>query len=306
MRGQRPAILDRPGARSVRGSIAGMRSRPACLLALALVTLLGARVARAADLPIFDAHIHYNRGDWDAYTPERALSILARAGVRRALVSSTPDDGTLALYEKSPAGIVPFLRPYRTSADMATWAHSAAVQAYVEERLKRGVHRGIGEFHLSAADAGAPVVRRVAELAREGDLFLHAHVDEVTMEKLLTLYPEVRLLWAHAGMSSSAATVGRLLGRYPKLWVELALRSDVAPGGALAADWRDVFLRYPDRFLVGTDTWVTPRWQEIGPSMRAVQDWLAQLPPDVAERIAHGNGERLFPARPAPATSSPR
>jgi hypothetical protein len=28
-----------------------------------------------------------------------------------------------------------------------------------------------------------------------------------------------------------------------------------------------------------------------------VQDWLAQLPPEVAARIAHGNGERLFPAR---------
>ena len=48
------------------------------------------------------------------------------------------------------------------------------------------------------------------------------------------VYAEVastRLLWAHAGMSSSAATVGRLLDRYPMLWVELALRTDVAPGG---------------------------------------------------------------------------
>lgn len=279
-----------------------MRSlpRPACGVLLGvLVSLLGLgpRGAAAADLPIFDAHIHYSRPDWDAYTPERALSILARAGVRRAIVFSTPDDGTLKLYEKSPAGIVPFLRPYRTPADLGTWARSAEVQAYVEQRLKRGVYRGIGEFHLSAADADAPVVRRVAELAREGGLFLQAHVDEVTVEKLLTLYPDVRILWAHAGMSSTAATVGRLLDRYPRLWVELALRSDVAPGGTLATDWRAEFLRHSDRFLVGTDTWVTPRWEQIRDSMRAVQDWLAQLPPEVAARIAHGNGERLFPAR---------
>jgi predicted TIM-barrel fold metal-dependent hydrolase len=262
-----------------------------------VVALLSSVRPAAAQLPIFDAHIHYSRPDWDAYTPERALSILAQAGVRRAIVSSTPDDGTLKLYEKSPKAIVPFLRPYRTRDDMSGWARSAEVQAYVEERLKRGVYRGIGEFHLSAADADAPVMRRIAELAKRDDLFLQAHVDDATIEKLLTLYPGVRFLWAHAGMSAPAGTVRGLLDRYPKLWVELSLRSDVAPGGTLAPDWRELFLRYPERFMVGTDTWVTSRWEQIRESMRAVQDWLGQLPPVVAEQIAHGNGERLFPSR---------
>ena len=85
-----------------------------------------------AELPIFDAHIHFSQPDWDVYTPERALSILARAGVRRAIVSSTPDDGTLKLYDRAPKGIVPFLRPYRTRGDMSTWTRDPAVAAYVE------------------------------------------------------------------------------------------------------------------------------------------------------------------------------
>jgi hypothetical protein len=51
--------------------------------------------AQAQDFPIFDAHIHYSRPDWQAFTPEQILAILDRAGVQRALVSSTPDDGTL-------------------------------------------------------------------------------------------------------------------------------------------------------------------------------------------------------------------
>src|SRR5881628_2113683 len=119
-------------------------------LLLALAVVLGAAAPAAAQLPIFDAHIHYSRPDWDAYSPERALSLLAQAGVRRAIVSSTPDDGTLKLYEKSPASIVPFLRPYRTREDMSGWPRDSTVQAYVEERLKRGIYRGIGEFHLSA------------------------------------------------------------------------------------------------------------------------------------------------------------
>jgi predicted TIM-barrel fold metal-dependent hydrolase len=260
------------------------------LLLLALPT-----VAYAETLPIFDAHIHYSRPDWDALSPERVLTILRDANVRRAIVSSTPDDGTLKLYEKAPAVVVPFLRPYRSRDDMVSWAGDPAIAAYVEERLKRGVYKGVGEFHLSAGDADAPVVKRVAELAGQHNLFLQAHVDDVTVEKLLTLYPRVRILWAHAGMSASAATVGRLLDRFPTLWIELSLRSDVAPGGALDPDWRALFLRHPDRFMVGTDTWVTSRWESLVEGMRDVQRWLAQLPPEVAEKIAYRNGDRLFP-----------
>jgi len=262
------------------------------LLVLALFPL----VASAAELPIFDAHVHYSRPDWDVYSPERALSILAAAGVRRAIVSSTPDDGTLKLYEKSPKTVVPFLRPYRTRDDMGSCHSDPAIQAYVEDRLKRGIYRGIGEFHLSAADAGRPTVKRVAELAAERDLFLQAHVDDVTIEKLLTLYPKARLLWAHAGMSAPASTVARLLERFPKLYVELALRTDVASGGKLDPEWRAVFVKFPDRFMVGTDTWVTSRWEVMRDYHRDVQAWLAQLPRDVAEAIAWKNGDRLFPA----------
>src|SRR5258705_5758528 len=139
---------------------------------LALAAVLGAAVPAAAQLPIFDAHIHYSRPDWDAYTPERVLSILAAAGVRRAIVSSTPDDGTLKLYEKAPKGIVPFLRPYRTRGDIGSWHNDSGVATYVEEPLKPGSYRGIGELHLTAADVGAPVVKRVAELAAERGPFL--------------------------------------------------------------------------------------------------------------------------------------
>ena len=270
------------------------------LLLATCLLVLGTAAHAAAELPIFDAHVHYSRPDWDVYSPERALSILTAAGVRRAIVSSTPDDGTLKLYEKAPKTVVPFLRPYRTRDDMGKWHSDPGVQTYVEERLKRGIYRGIGEFHLSVAEAGGPTVKRVAELAAERDLFLQAHVDDATIKKLLTLYPKARFLWAHAGMSAPASTVGRLLERFPKLYVELALRTDVASGGQLDPEWRAVFVKYPDRFMVGTDTWVTSRWEVMRDYHRDVQTWLAQLPPEVAEAIAWKNGERLFPTPAGP------
>jgi hypothetical protein len=264
---------------------------------LVAILALGPPAAAIADeLPIFDAHIHYSQPDWAAIPPEEALAILERAGIRRALVSSTPDDGTLKLYERAPDRVVPFLRPYRTRDDMSGWSRDPDVQSYVEQRLARGIYKGIGEFHLSASDVEAPVVKRFAELAAARQLFLHAHVDDVAVEKMLQLYPRTRILWAHAGMSASPATVGRLLDRFPMLWVELSIRADVAPGGTLDPGWRAVFLRHPDRFMVGTDTWVTSRWNSVVEVTRQTRAWLGQLPRDVAEKIAYQNAERLFGA----------
>jgi hypothetical protein len=248
----------------------------------------------AQDLPIFDAHIHYSRPAWEPYSPEAALSILDRAGVSRALVSSTPDDGTLRLYEKAPWRIVPFLRPYRSREDMAGWTKNLDILAYVEERLKRGIYRGIGEFHIGPGDAASPVIVGLHRLAASRKLFLHAHTDEVAVEELLRLQPEVPVLWAHAGMVSSPETVGRLLDRYQNLWVELALRLDVAPEGRLDPVWRSLFLRFPDRFMVGTDTWVNSQWEALPEILNRFRVWLRQLPPEVASKVASENAERLF------------
>lgn len=275
-----------------------MRGTPLALLLLFVAAgFAGAQGgAGAAPYRLFDAHIHYSKPDWDVYSPERVLSILAGAGIVRAIVSSTPDDGTLELYRRAPAGIVAFLRPYRTPADMSTWTRDPAVQAYVEQRLASGVYRGIGESHFGIADVGAPVVRRFAELAAQRDLFLQCHVDAATIDRMATTYPSVKLLWAHAGMSADPTTVGRLLDRWPRLWVELSIRDgDVAPGGRLDPAWRALFERHPDRFMVGTDTWTTSRWERVRDNARREQHWLGQLAPDVAAKIAFDNGDRLFP-----------
>ena len=138
-------------------------SRLSVLLALSFA-LLPAPMS-AQDLPLFDAHIHYNQPDWSVYTPEAILGLLDKTGVRWAIVSSTPDQGTIRLYERAPSRIVPVLRPYRTRADMGTWTTDTSILPYVQDRLKRGIYKGLGEFHLSAAQAKDPVVKEFAALA---------------------------------------------------------------------------------------------------------------------------------------------
>lgn len=276
-----------------------MRSRPTRLGTLAiLLAFLGAGVASAdaGHLPIVDTHLHYSRDSWSAQTPEQVLAILDGAGVRKAFVSSTPDDGTLLLHAAAPDRVVPVLRPYRESGELGSWHQDPSVVPYLEARLARGIYRGIGEFHLSGVEALAPVVRRVAELAAQHGLFLHCHCDAGAAEMLLGLVPGVRVLWAHAGMSAGAETVAALLDRFPHLFVELALRGDVAPGGTLDPVWRALFVRHADRFMVGTDTWVASRWAELPGVQAATRGWLGQLPPEVGTRLASENAERL--ARP--------
>jgi hypothetical protein len=259
----------------------------ACLLSLLILPL------RAQDLPLFDAHIHYSQTDWPSYSPEAILALLDKTGVRWAIVSSTPDDGTLRLHEKAPGRIVPVLRPYRARADMGTWTTDASIVPYVQERLKRGIYKGLGEFHLSAAQAADPVVRELAALGARHGLFLYAHTDGAGIEEFLRLYPQVRWLWAHAGLGEPFEVVARVVDRNPALMSELSLKSEVASNGKLDLRWRDLFLRHPDRFLVGTDTWVTSQWDRFSQIQTALRAWLGQLPRDVAEKLAYRNAQQF-------------
>jgi predicted TIM-barrel fold metal-dependent hydrolase len=77
----------------------------------------------------------------------------------------------------------------------------------------------------------------------------------------------------------------------------LSYRSGIVDGsGKLTAAWRTLFERFPDRFLLGSDTWINERWERYGEIMAGYRAWLAQLPPKIAAQIANGNAKALFPA----------
>ena len=275
-----------------------MRPTLSRIVGVVAAVLLRASVAAAAsDLPIVDTHVHYSQNSWRDYTPGAVLLLLDQAGVRRAFLSSTPDDGTVQLYDLAAERIVPVLRPYRQPGELSSWFQDPTVVPYLEQRLARPVYRGIGEFHLAGTDARAPIVRQVAELAARQGLFLHCHCDAEAVEILAGLAPGVTVLWAHAGMSAGSAQVGRLVDAWPNLLVELALRSDVAPGGQLDPAWRDLFVRHAERFMLGTDTWIPSRFAEYVDVQNSARTWLRQLPPDVARRLASENAEQLARGR---------
>ena len=97
--------------------------------------------------------------------------------------------------------------------------------------------------------------------------------------------------------------VDALLARYPLLMGELSYRPGLtctsdkdADRGAqhLCPAWRALLIKYPTRFLLGSDTWVNQRWLYYDELMQGYRAWLGELPAPVAANIAWNNGARLF------------
>jgi hypothetical protein len=261
---------------------------------LIAVLLFGTGVSlKAQPLPIFDAHLHYSHDAWDVVPVADAIAILRKAGLKRALISSAGDDGQQRLYAAAPDLVIPELRPYRNRADVGTWVRDETVIPYLQERLAKFRYASIGEFHLYGADADLPVPRRMVELARKYGLFLHAHSDSDAVERLFAQWPQARILWAHAGFDAPER-VAAMLRKHKNLWCDLAFRTDHGSGGKVDPAWRAVFLEFPDRFMVGTDSYTPERWHYIPEHAEWSRKWLSDLPRDVAERIAWKNGEALF------------
>jgi len=273
--------------------MAGRRLLAGARLVAAATALGAALTALAQQLPIFDAHLHYSHDAWESVPPEKAIEILRKAGLKRALISSSGDDGQQRLYALAPDLVIPELRPYRSRGEIGSWFRDASVIPYLEDRLKRYRYAGIGEFHLYGADADLPVPRRMVQLARQHKLFLHAHSDADAVERLLRQWPEAKILWAHAGFDRPEK-VREMLRKHRNLWCDLAFRTDHASGGKVDPAWRAAFLEFPDRFMVGTDSFTPERWHYIAEHASWSRQWLADLPKDVAERIAWKNGEALF------------
>jgi hypothetical protein len=249
--------------------------------------------AADAPLPIFDAHLHYSHDAWEKLPPKDAVALLRKAGLKRAMVSSSSDEGTQMLYAEAPDLIVPSLRPYRKRGELGTWMHDASVVGMLEQRLAKYQYAAIGEYHIYGKDADLPVMQKVVGLAKQYRIFLHSHSDADAIERQFKQDPGARILWAHSGFDAPEK-VRAMLDRHPKLWCDLAFRSDHATMGRVDPGWREAFLAHPDRFVVGTDTFTPERWYYIGEHADWTRAWLADLPREVAERIAYRNGEALF------------
>lgn len=253
--------------------------------------------AGADDLPIFDAHMHYKRDAWEPVPVATVLSLMDSSGVAMALVSSTPDQGTIRLLEYAPSRIVPEVRPYRGSTGSRNWMQSEGVVDYLSERMEKYPHVGIGEFHVHQLDIkDRPLLAQVARLAKQHNALIHIHSGAEAVRLMYKLEPSLTIIWAHVGMTEPPAVAAAMFERYPRLYADTSYREYEILGNGVELDpaWRKLIEKYRERLMIGSDTWVNRQWAIYESLIETNREWLRLLPRSTAEMIAYRNAEKLF------------
>jgi predicted TIM-barrel fold metal-dependent hydrolase len=242
--------------------------------------------------------LHYKEPAWGPYPVESVVELMDQNGVAMALVSSTPDEGTIKLWEFAPNRIVPELRPYHGDAGSSNWAKADGMADYLRGRLAKYPHQGIGEFHIHNLDTSdEPLFREVIAMAKARDILLHVHSGAGPIRWLHSLDPEVKMIWAHAGLGEPATNVHALMAEIPGLYADTSLRESAILGygdADLDPEWKKVIFDFQDRLMVGSDTWINAQWDRYTGIMSSNRAWLSKLPRDLAEKIAYKNAEKLF------------
>lgn len=308
---------------------------PAPLL-VCLAMLMAATEGAAADiLPIIDAHSQF-----DADVPvAKVIHYAAKAGVTQVLLSARRGVTTaqvVELHSKYPGCIVPSVRTkggvfddnqpeYYTRldeqfSDPAFGAMSEIILAHAAKgKRAREVYipansPQVQEAIQRAAAHGWPVVlhyefrwltglygsngraARIAELnslinehPQQVFALIHlAQLDPRDIRGLIMVHPNLVFLPSHANPVIVSGS------RQP--W------SDMFAGRALAPEWKELVLAYPDRFVLAFDNVWPEHWSDT--YVEQVGLWraaLGQLPAEVAHAVAHGNAERLWKLAPAAA-----
>lgn len=140
-------------------------------------------------------------------------------------------------------------------------------------------------FHQDASSAG-----------RSGQ---REYVGEV--RAMLDRHPDVSQVWAHAGSSrriepdDHPALIAEMLDAHPALHIDLSwvvLDRIVVESKRIAPDWRDLILRHPERFVLGSDAFGS--LDGLAGSIKQREQLLGGLPAKERDLLAVGNARRLW------------
>ena len=308
--------------------------RPA--IAVCTAVLLGASAAAGAAerLPIIDAHSQAE----DAIALERIVELMDAAGVSRTILAARrkttvrdmvafarrhPDRITAAVrtkggayQRKSPQAFRGFLAKQMKFPEFAAMAEVLMYHAEKRNRKGKSVapevafppdHEKVAIALEAALKRGWPFVAHIefASVGAERDAYM------AQFEAMLRANPGHPFVLIHMGQLGPDE-VARLIAAHPNLHFIPAHTNPVTvarsrepwtnmfAGRKLSPPWRALFLRYPERFVLGFDNVWAKHWEKLYlPQVALWREALADLPGDVAHAVAHGNAERLWHLPPA-------
>lgn len=141
---------------------------------------------------------------------------------------------------------------------------------------------------------------------------LKANLDGI--ERLLEHNRKAAIMWAHAGSDPvgffTPQLAREMLGRHPNLFFSIrplynSPSALINPRGFVNREWVQVFRDFPDRFVIGTDSFIVagnyngpdaPKTFAMAADKQrnAVKILLDSLPDDLAQRIGYENAERIY------------
>ena len=256
------------------------------------------------DAALFDAHVHLN-------DERMQLALMDQYGIGRAVVfwgRLSDDEAFAEAAARHPGRFVPFasISPERTAYRGQWERDDPAILARLEALMATGRYRGIGEIsvvHAAAPGFAAtgfspvgPTMLGILDVARRHRVPVMVHCEAshaAGLERLLELYRDVPVIWAHGGYTQAREARG-ILERHPNLFYELSARTwprhprsaefPIVREGAVSADWLSLIEEMPQRFLVGTDA---SHHVEANERMKieSVRDFLRQLSPAARRQV---------------------
>ena len=265
----------------------------------------------------FDSHIHYNWDQAEIISTQDIVGKLVKADVGLAIVSSTPAHLALELRQAGGEWIVPFFSPYIHELGKRDWFLNTEVVTQAERGLRQKQYFGIGEVHFMAGYSPGPqnnVFLGLVELAKKFKVPMLIHVDAADEKYFLNIcqrHPRVSFVLAHAGGNLYPEHIESIIKKCPNVLIDFAARDPWRYGGLtnekghLLSGWKQIVMRYPDRFITGTDpvwrvtrtqSWDQPDdgWDHFEKLLDYHKQWLSDLPKQVQIRITRENVKKLL------------
>ena len=264
--------------------------------------------------PFADIHLHFNWDQQEIISAQEVVKRLKANNIVLATVSSTPSKMALELADAGGPWIQPFFSPYLTVAHRDNWFADETVLTEAEKGLASGRYKGIGELHLWSGfrpRKDNKILLGLLQLAEKHDVPFLIHTEassHLFLTPICQNHPKVKFLWAHAGGRLTASSVEQLMQQCPNVRVEVSVRDPwrydtlVNKQNKLLPGWRDLFIKYQNRFMTGTDpVWSVTRgqswdqadegWDHYDQLVKFHRNWLKQLPPEVELKIRLTNAQ---------------
>lgn len=242
---------------------------------------------------LFDSHVHFNYEMWQTLKAKGAIYWLKKNHIKKAIVSSTPSEGSEKLYTLDKKRIVPYLRPYREIRDRGSWYKNPAIIDYINKRIKAfPYYKGFGEFHIFGKNqTQEKVFQSILTICMKNKFNLLAHCDVSALNDILEQIQlnnsNIKVIWAHSGFDYPITDLEKLLKVNKNLYLELSFREGILnENGKLNNRWKAFFTNYKNRIFIGTDTFTPTRWENQLEIVEYYQNILKQLDSDTAEWIA--------------------